>query len=131
MKIRGNTVGTTTPRPDWNQSNPRKADFILNKPDAVLFAAQSLTEAQMDQARKNIGAVSNSLFSGFATDLDQRTSNNTTAISNINTELRNIGTDIGDINSAIGSINADMGDIDTALDAIIAMQESIIGGESV
>ena len=32
MKIRGNTVGTTTPRPDFNQNNPRKADFIKNKP---------------------------------------------------------------------------------------------------
>ena len=33
MKIRGNTVGTTTPRPDWEQTDPRKADYIKNKPD--------------------------------------------------------------------------------------------------
>ncbi len=33
MKIRGNTVGTTTPRPDWNQTNPKRADYIKNKPD--------------------------------------------------------------------------------------------------
>ena len=33
MKIRGNTVGTTTPRPDWDQANPNRADYILNKPD--------------------------------------------------------------------------------------------------
>lgn len=33
MKIRGNTIGTTTPRPDWNQSNPKRADYILNKPE--------------------------------------------------------------------------------------------------
>lgn len=33
MKIRGNTVGTTMPRPDWNQTNPAKADYIKNKPD--------------------------------------------------------------------------------------------------
>lgn len=32
MKIRGNTVGTTVPRPDWNQENEKRADFILNKP---------------------------------------------------------------------------------------------------
>lgn len=124
MKIRGNTVGTTMPRPDWNQSNPRKADFILNKPDAVLFAAQSLTEAQKDQARANIDAVSNSMFSGFSSDLDQRTSNNTNAINGINLTLDGINDDIA-------AINDDMGNIDSALDAIIAMQESIIGGESV
>ena len=32
MKIRGNTVGTTTARPDWNQNDPNKADYIRNKP---------------------------------------------------------------------------------------------------
>ena len=31
-KIRGNTVGTTMPRPDWNQTDPKMADYILNKP---------------------------------------------------------------------------------------------------
>lgn len=32
-KIRGNTVGTPAPRSDWNQNDPRKADYIANKPD--------------------------------------------------------------------------------------------------
>lgn len=32
-KIRGNTVGTSMPRPDWNQTDPSKADYIQNKPD--------------------------------------------------------------------------------------------------
>lgn len=38
MKIKGYTVGTTTPRPDWNQNDPNKSDYILNKPttDATL-----------------------------------------------------------------------------------------------
>lgn len=31
-KIRGNTVGTTMPKPDWNQTDPSKADYIHNKP---------------------------------------------------------------------------------------------------
>ena len=30
--IRGNTVGTTMPKPDWNQEDPGQADYILNKP---------------------------------------------------------------------------------------------------
>ena len=34
-KIRGNTVGTTMPRPDWNQTDPKKADYIRNKPNPV------------------------------------------------------------------------------------------------
>ena len=32
MIIYGNTVGTTTPRSDWNQDDPTKADYIKNKP---------------------------------------------------------------------------------------------------
>lgn len=33
MKIVGIPVGTTMPRPDWNQTDPKKADYIKNKPD--------------------------------------------------------------------------------------------------
>lgn len=38
MAIQGNTVGSTMPRSDWNQTNPAKADYIKNKPvpDATL-----------------------------------------------------------------------------------------------
>lgn len=32
MKIKGNTVGTPMPRSDWEQTNPKKADYIHNKP---------------------------------------------------------------------------------------------------
>ena len=34
-KIRGNTVGTSMPKPDWNQTDPTKADYIMNKPVVV------------------------------------------------------------------------------------------------
>jgi hypothetical protein len=57
-KIRGNTVGTPAPRSDWNQNDPRKADYIANKPNAVLYTSQKLTEEQKVQARANIGAAS-------------------------------------------------------------------------
>lgn len=33
MKIKGNTVGTPMLRPDWNQTDPKKSDYIYNKPD--------------------------------------------------------------------------------------------------
>lgn len=32
MKINSIPVGTTTPRSNWAQTDPRKSDFILNKP---------------------------------------------------------------------------------------------------
>lgn len=124
MKIRGNTVGTTMPRPDWNQSNPRKADFILNKPDVVICDVQNLTEEQQMQARINIGAVSGAFFDMRCNYFDELITANCTAINGINLTLDGINDDIA-------GINDDIGNMDSALDAIIAMQESIIGGESV
>jgi len=35
MKIRGNTVGVSNPRPDWEQKDRNKADFIKNKPGSL------------------------------------------------------------------------------------------------
>ncbi len=34
-KIIGNTTATPNPRPDWNQTDEAKADFIKNKPDIL------------------------------------------------------------------------------------------------
>lgn len=31
MIIKGNTVGTTMPRANWNQNDPKKADYIIGK----------------------------------------------------------------------------------------------------
>ena len=33
MKIKGISVGTTAPRSDWSQENPKRADYIRNKPE--------------------------------------------------------------------------------------------------
>ena len=80
-KIIGNTTATPTPRSNWTQQDETKADFILNKPEnltyidetdnetvtgveivgvseSVLYIAQALSDAQKNQARENIGAVS-------------------------------------------------------------------------
>ena len=35
MKIKGNTVGTTMPRSDWAQTDPKKADYIKIKPSVL------------------------------------------------------------------------------------------------
>lgn len=59
-QIRGNTVGTTMPRPDWNQTDPTAADYIKNKPDLPstgtdeVFTATygETTYAELDAAYK-------------------------------------------------------------------------------
>ena len=35
MKIIGNTVGTTIPKSNWDQTDPSKGDFIKNKPEVL------------------------------------------------------------------------------------------------
>lgn len=54
-KIIGVTVGTQLPKPDFNQTDPTKGDYIKNKPAAVLYTEQTLTDEQKSQARANIG----------------------------------------------------------------------------
>ena len=41
MIIRGNPIGTTMPRANYAQTDPTKADYILNKPDDAIQAAQT------------------------------------------------------------------------------------------
>ena len=42
-KIIGVTVGTTLPKPNWEQNDPTKGDYIKNKPnenDVILLAQE-------------------------------------------------------------------------------------------
>jgi hypothetical protein len=56
-KIIGIPVGAPAVKPDWNQNDEAKADYIKNKPDVVCYTQQSLTSEQQLQARENIGAT--------------------------------------------------------------------------
>ena len=41
MKIRGNTVGTSMKRPDFNQTDERKSDYIKNNPIPAITEADN------------------------------------------------------------------------------------------
>jgi len=45
MIVRGNTVGTTVPRPDYAETDPGKSTFIRNKPDAAIAKAQQTADS--------------------------------------------------------------------------------------
>ena len=45
MIIRGNTVGTTVPQPDYAETDETKSTFIRNKPDTAIGKAQSTADA--------------------------------------------------------------------------------------
>ena len=47
MKITGTTVSTPMPRSDWDQNDPRKADYIKNKPDLSEYSKKTDTHIQI------------------------------------------------------------------------------------
>ena len=56
MIIRGNTVGTTMPRSDYGETNPKSAAYIKNKPDAAIQKAQTTA----DEAKTAAGTAQTS-----------------------------------------------------------------------
>lgn len=58
MKIRGNTVGVSNPRPDWKQENANKADFIKNKPKNSLPAVTTADNGKLLQVVDGVWTAS-------------------------------------------------------------------------
>lgn len=56
MKIIGNPVGTTLPKPDWSQTDPTKGDYIKNKPEIPSKLSQ-LTNDSGYVAENDIGGT--------------------------------------------------------------------------
>lgn len=70
LKANGHIV-----QPDWNQTDPKKFDYIHNKPDisdVIKSSAQNLTTAQKAQARANIGAATPSEITTQVTTLSNQ-----------------------------------------------------------
>ena len=59
MIIRGNTVGTTMPRADYAETNPKSAAYIKNKPDAAIKKAQDTADNAVTAAGNAQTAASN------------------------------------------------------------------------
>lgn len=50
MKIRSNPVGTTMPRADYAETNPKSAAYIKNKPDEAIKKAQETADNALPKA---------------------------------------------------------------------------------
>ena len=53
MIIKGNTVGTPTPRTNWNQDDPNKADYLKGKEDLQSQISNAQAAANNAQAAAN------------------------------------------------------------------------------
>ena len=50
MKIKGNTVGTTMPRTDWEQENPKKANYLKGREKIIELINKAQTSANKAQS---------------------------------------------------------------------------------
>ena len=92
--------------------------------EAVLYAEQTLTEDQKAQARTNIGAASAEEASKFKTATEERLNAVDIALTTANGRVEATET-------SLSEMAEELGDIDSVLDAIIAIQSKLIGGDSV
>lgn len=64
-KIIGNTTATPNPRPDWLQNDPKKADYIKNKPDVVTW-----TDVDNELNLESSNPVQNSIIAQHLNELE-------------------------------------------------------------
>ena len=68
MIIRGNTVGTTVPRPDYGQTDETKSSFILNKPDSAIAKAQQTADTAKKTAEAALSRAGGTMTGPIAMD---------------------------------------------------------------
>lgn len=101
MSIKGNTVSTPTPRTDWNQTDPNKADYLKGKPDleASIQAAQQAATSAITAANNAQTSVAGAYT---AADTAQTTANEAkTAAGNAQTVANNAQTTADEAHTAI------------------------------
>jgi hypothetical protein len=67
--IIGNTTATPYPRPDWNQTDEAKADYIKNKPNVLLVKQNGSIEVGDKTTALGSGAVATGHSSNSAADM--------------------------------------------------------------
>ena len=152
MIIRGNTVGTPTAKPDWNETNPNRAGYICNKPDIPSMIAEELenngvyTGGDLDAFDSDVLCGRLSINDGEGDVVGMR-KGEFDSIELIGWEsdtvrLVNVAPGVNDtdavnkwqlslVSNFADSLEEQMGDIEAALDAIITMQNALIGGDAV
>ena len=149
LTINGNTFEISDPAVEENEAKIAENSAAIEQLQAnsVQTSAQTLTEEQKAQARANIGAayqgVSGIIIKGenAQIDVDVISSVDETGYDrpflvfngadDRDVVLSGVADGINDSDAAtVGQLNAAVGDIETALDSIIAIQESLIGGAS-
>ena len=131
-KIMGAVVGLPSPRSDWNQTDERKADYIKNKPEIVpieVFSDVYFNRIPALETYKADKAYVDEQLKTKADDTDyQNFKEDTTGI--IRSVLQQTIPQLDARKADITYVDEQIGNIETALDGIIAIQNSLLGGDS-
>lgn len=65
-KIVGGVAATNMPVPDWNQTNPLRADYIKNKPNVITQEQYDADMGDVSTALDSILAMQEALIGGGA-----------------------------------------------------------------
>ena len=133
-KIIGGLTSTTMPVPDWEQTNPMRADYIKNKP--------VIPEVDQEFNIVSTNAIANRIVYEKLIEHEQSINGNTSNADAAHERISNFeeayATDIMTLTNATDQLYNDfeevkqhLGDIETALDGIIAIQNGLIGGGAV
>lgn len=129
-KIVGGVASTTMPVPDWEQTNPRRADYIKNKP---------VVDQEFDELSTN--AIANKVVTGLYNDFNNTASSFNARITDTEERLDGVGATAhsaeeiaisaisgaseahiridNEILPAVQENTAKIGDIETALDGLV------------
>lgn len=144
-KIMGAVVGLPSPRSDWNQTDERKADYIKNKPEIVpieVFSdvhfnripaletykadksyVEELTADKVDKSYVD-EQLKTKVDDAYYQEFKDVTENTVSHI--VSVKIPQLEENKADITY----VDEQIGDIETALDGIIAIQNSLLGGDS-
>ena len=144
-KIMGAVVGLPSPRSDWNQTDERKADYIKNKPEIVPVEVFSDVYFNRIPALETYKADKSYVDVKVADKVDKSYVDEQLKTKVDNAEYQEFKDGTADIVMQILSteipqldarkadktyVDEQIGDIETALDGIIAIQNSLLGGDS-
>lgn len=130
-KIIGNPTLTPVMPADWNQTDEKKVDYIKNKPDVVTFAdIAKADKAGVVKVDGSLGAsglwIENgnlTIFEAMDVDIECRQPMAVITASNFDYAMKFFG-------DGYYATAEEVGDISSALDAILAIQNELIGGDS-
>ena len=144
-KIMGAVVGLPSPRSDWNQTDERKADYIKNKPEIVPIEVFSDVYFNRIPALETYKADKSYVDVKVADKVDKSYVDEQLKTKADDADYQNFKEDTAGIimsvlqqtipqldarKADVTYVDEQIGNIETALDGIIAIQNSLLGGDS-